>query len=59
MRSVSSGRSNKTVSNTYDDTSSKISGLNMKDLSILQRKKVMQLKAKRDRLEREMARLGR
>lgn len=31
----------------------------MKDLSILQRKKVMQLKAKRDRLEREMARLGR
>lgn len=59
MRSVSSGRSNKTVSNTCDDTSSKISGLNMKDLSILQRKKVMQLKAKRDRLEREMARLGR
>ncbi|OXH34268.1 DASH complex subunit SPC19 [Cryptococcus neoformans] len=59
MRNVSSGRSTKTVSNTCDDTSSKISGLNMKDLSILQRKKVMQLKAKRDRLEREMARLGR
>lgn len=59
MRTVSSGRSTKTVSNTSDDTSSKISDLNMKDLSILQRKKVMQLKAKRDRLEREMARLGR
>lgn len=58
-RTASSGRSTRPISNTSEDTSSKISDINMKDLSILQRKKVMQLKAKRDRLEREMARLGR
>ncbi|KAK8858862.1 hypothetical protein IAR55_003093 [Kwoniella newhampshirensis] len=40
------------------DTTCQINDVNMKDLSILQRKKVMGLKQKRERLEREMARLG-
>ncbi|WVW84979.1 hypothetical protein I302_107015 [Kwoniella bestiolae CBS 10118] len=39
------------------DTSCKISDLNLRELSILQRKKVMMLKQKRERLERELERL--
>ncbi|WVQ84378.1 hypothetical protein IAT38_006530 [Cryptococcus sp. DSM 104549] len=40
------------------DTSCKIADLNVKELSILQRKKMMMLKQKRERLEKEMARLS-
>ncbi|WVQ73283.1 hypothetical protein IAR50_002851 [Cryptococcus sp. DSM 104548] len=43
---------------SQEDTSCKITDLNMRELSILQRKKVMQLKAKRERLEKEMERLA-
>ncbi|OCF56832.1 DASH complex subunit SPC19 [Kwoniella mangroviensis CBS 10435] len=39
------------------DTSCKISDLNLRELSILQRKKVMMLKQKRERLEKELERL--
>ncbi|WWC62879.1 uncharacterized protein I303_105477 [Kwoniella dejecticola CBS 10117] len=42
---------------TGTDTSCKIAELNMRDLSILQRKKVMMLKTKRERLEKELERL--
>ncbi|WVR06586.1 hypothetical protein IAU60_003618 [Kwoniella sp. DSM 27419] len=40
------------------DTGSKIADLNLRELSILQRKKVMMLKAKREKLEKELARLS-
>ncbi|WRT68047.1 uncharacterized protein IL334_005022 [Kwoniella shivajii] len=39
------------------DTTSKINDINMRELSILQRKKVMMLKQKRDKLEKELERL--
>ncbi|WWD18754.1 hypothetical protein CI109_103209 [Kwoniella shandongensis] len=54
----SSLSSNDTNNKQEKDTSCQIVDLNMKDLSILQRKKVMALKQKRERLEREMTRLG-
>ncbi|WWC71026.1 uncharacterized protein I206_104979 [Kwoniella pini CBS 10737] len=43
--------------NKSQDISCKINDLNLKDLSILQRKKIMMLKNKRERLEKELERL--
>lgn len=41
-----------------DDGGSKLEGLEMASLSVIQRRKVMTLRNKRERLEREKAKLG-